>query len=100
MPTVKHGGGGVIIWGCMATSGVSQLTFINSTLDPLGYLNTLKENLKHSAQNLNHGDDFSFQQDNDQKNTAHNVMFWLLYYIKKQFHTPPQSPDFNLIEYF
>ena len=38
--TIKHVEGGVMIWECMAASGVSQLTFINLTLDHNGYLNT------------------------------------------------------------
>ena len=46
VPTVKYGGGGLISLGCMAASGVDWLTFIDSTLDHMGYLNTLKENLK------------------------------------------------------
>ena len=53
MPTVKHGGGGAMIWGCMAASGIGRLTLIDSTFDHVGYLNALKENLKTSAQDLN-----------------------------------------------
>ncbi|GFY17930.1 transposable element Tc1 transposase [Trichonephila clavipes] len=29
VPTVKYGGGGVMVWGCMAANGVSRLTFID-----------------------------------------------------------------------
>ncbi|GIY34768.1 uncharacterized protein CEXT_86541 [Caerostris extrusa] len=47
----------------------------------MGYI--LKENLKQSAQDLNLGDDFWFQQDN----------------IKNQLQSPPQSPDLNPIEH-
>lgn len=99
VPTVKHGGGGVMVWGCMAANGVGRLTFIDSTLDHMGYINILKENLKQSAQDLNLGDDFWFQQDNDPKHTAHNVKLWLLYNIKNQLRSPPQSPDLNPIEH-
>ncbi|GFV59535.1 transposable element Tcb1 transposase [Trichonephila clavipes] len=98
VPTVKHGGGGVMVWGCMAANGMGRLTFIDSTLNHMGYINIVKENLKQSAQDLNHGDDFWFQQDNDPKHTAHNVKLWLLYYIKNQLRSPPQSPDLNPIE--
>ncbi|GFX11624.1 uncharacterized protein TNCV_5141991 [Trichonephila clavipes] len=65
----------------------------------MGYINTLKENLKQNAQDLNLGDDFWFQQDNDPKHTAHNVKLWLLYNTINQLHSPPQSPDLNPIEH-
>ncbi|GFT34060.1 transposable element Tc1 transposase [Trichonephila clavipes] len=81
----------------MAANGVRRLTFIDSTLNHMRYINILKENLKQSAQNL--GDDFWFQQDNDPKHTAHNVKLWLLYNIKNQLRSPPQSPDLNPIEH-
>ena len=42
----------------MVASEVGRLTFIDSTLDHMGYLNILKENLKQSAQDLILGDDF------------------------------------------
>ncbi|GFX84245.1 transposable element Tc1 transposase [Trichonephila clavipes] len=73
VPKVKHGGGGVMVWGCMAANGVGRLTFIDSTLNHLRYIIILKENLKQGEQDLNLGDDFWFQQDNDPKHTAHNV---------------------------
>ncbi|GFT64703.1 transposable element Tc1 transposase [Trichonephila clavipes] len=38
VPTVKHGGGGVMVWGCMAANGVGRLTFIDSTLNHMGIL--------------------------------------------------------------
>ncbi|GFX19797.1 transposable element Tcb1 transposase [Trichonephila clavipes] len=99
VPTVKYGGGGVMVWGCMAANGVGRLTFIDWTLNHMGYINILKENFKQSAQDLNLGDDFWFQQDNDSKHTAHNVKLWLLYSIKNQLHSPPQSSDLNPIEH-
>ncbi|GFU70191.1 transposable element Tcb1 transposase [Trichonephila clavipes] len=99
VPTVKHGGGGVMVWGCMVANGVCRLTFIDSSLNHIGYINILKENLKQSAQDLNLGDDFWFQQDKDPKHTVHNVKLWLLYNIKNQLRSPPQSPDLNPIEH-
>ena len=59
-PTVKHGGGGIMIWGWLIASGDGWLTFIDSALDHMGYLNVLKENWRQSTQNLNLGDDFWF----------------------------------------
>lgn len=97
--TVKHGGGGVMVWGCMAASGVGQLQFIESTMDKWGYLNILKHNLKQSAEQLNLSTTFWFQQDNDPKHTSEVVRLWLLYNAPRQLKTPPQSPDLNPIEH-
>lgn len=97
--TVKHGGGGIMVWGCMAAGGVGQLEFIESTMDKWGYLNILKKNLKLSAENLNLSTTFLFQQDNDPKHTAEIVRLWLLYNAPRQLKTPPQSPDLNPIEH-
>lgn len=97
-PTVKHGGGGVMVWGCMAANGVGNLVFIDSIMDQRVYMDILKTNLKQSAQKLGLGDDFWFQQDNDPKHTAHNIKLWLLYNTKNQLQSPPQSPDLNPIE--
>ncbi|GFT43349.1 uncharacterized protein TNCV_115251 [Trichonephila clavipes] len=83
----------------MAANGVGGLTFIDSTLNDMGYINILKENLKQGEQDLNLGDDFWFQQDNDPKHTAHNVKLWLLYNIKNQLRSLSQSLDLNPIEH-
>ena len=99
VPTVKHGGGSIMVWGCMAGNGVGNLVFIESIMDQYGYINVLKQNLKQSAQKLNLGEDFWFQQDNDPKHTAQNVKLWLLYNTKYQLKSPPQSPDLNPIEH-
>lgn len=97
--TVKHGGGGVMVWGCMCTKGVGRLVFITSTMDHKMYIDILKENLKPSIENLGLGPEYFFQQDNDPKHCAHNTKLWLLYNTPKQLKTPPQSPDLNPIEH-
>ena len=37
VPTVKHGGGGVMVWGCFAGDTVSDLFRIQGTLNQHGY---------------------------------------------------------------
>lgn len=98
VPTVKHGGGGVMVWGCMSSAGVGNLVFIDGIMDQYKYIDILKQNLKSSARKCNLHNDFKFYQDNDPKHTALNVRLWLLYNCPEIIKTPPQSPDLNPIE--
>lgn len=97
-PTVKHGGGSVMVWGCMSAAGVGNLVFIEGNMDKTLYLNILKDNLKQSAEKLGIGNTFQFYQDNDPKHKSYLVREWLLYNCPKVIETPPQSPDLNPIE--
>ncbi|GBM89803.1 Transposable element Tc1 transposase [Araneus ventricosus] len=93
--TVKYGGGGVPVWGCMSASELGNLVFIDGMMNHDLYLNILRDNLKLSAENLGIGNNFVFHQDNDPEHTALNVRLWCL----TKFKTPPQSPDLNPIEH-
>jgi hypothetical protein len=42
VPTVKHGGGGVMVWGCLAGVTVSDLFRIQGTLNHHGYHSILQ----------------------------------------------------------
>ncbi len=33
LPTVKHGGGSIMVWGCMTTAGTGELQFIEGNMD-------------------------------------------------------------------
>ena len=51
-PTVKHGGGSVMVWGCMSAHGVGNLVFIDGIMNQYVYINILKENLIPSAEKM------------------------------------------------
>lgn len=99
VPTVKHGGGAVMVWGSMAAAGVGSLVFIEGNMDKMSYLNILKGHLKNDVEKLHLGERWIFQQDQDPKHTSYIVREWLLYNVPKQLHSPPQSPDLNPIEH-
>ncbi|GBM06848.1 Transposable element Tc1 transposase [Araneus ventricosus] len=97
--TVKYGGGGVLVWGCMSASGQGNLVFIDDIMNHALYLYILRDNLKLSAQNVGIGNNFVFYQGNDPKHTVLNVRLWCLYNCPQNLKTPPQSPYLNPIEH-
>ena len=63
-PTVKQGGGGVMVWGCFAGDTVCDLFRIQGTLNQHGYHSILQRYAIPSGLGLV-GLSFVFQQDND-----------------------------------
>ncbi|GFV41925.1 transposable element Tcb2 transposase [Trichonephila clavipes] len=91
LPTVKHGGGNVMVWRCVANNGVGNLAFIDNKMNYLAYIDMLRHNLLDSAKKLS-------MELNDPKHTATVTKTWLLYHAPRRLQTPPQSPDLNPIE--
>jgi hypothetical protein len=65
VPTVKHGGGGVMVWGCFAGDTVCDLFRIQGTLNQHVYHSNLQRYTIPSGLGLV-GLSFVFQQDNSQ----------------------------------
>ncbi len=68
VPTVKHGGGSVLMWGCMSAAGVGELHFIDGIMNSQIYCSILKEKMLPSLRAL--GRRALFQHDNDPKHTS------------------------------
>ncbi|GFX23849.1 putative smar5 [Trichonephila clavipes] len=83
----------------MTATGVENVVIIDGIMNQYSYLNILKNNLSQNASKLRLDESFPFQQDNDPKHTARVVRKWLLYNVRKQVKTPPQSPVLNPIEH-
>jgi len=96
--TVKHGGGHVMVWGCMSAAGVGSLVFIEGIMEKMQYLDILKKNLLQSAEKLGVRGDFRFYQDNDPKHKSGIVQNWLIWNCPHVMSPPAQSPDINVIE--
>ncbi len=68
VPTVKHGGGSVLMWGCMSAAGVGELHFIDGIMNSQMYCSILKEKMLPSLRAL--GRRALFQHGNDPKHTS------------------------------
>ncbi len=77
VPTVKHGGGSIMLWGCFSAAGTGRLVAIEGKMNAAKYRDILDENLLQSDQDLRLGRRFTFQQDNDPKHTAKITKEWL-----------------------
>ena len=76
-PTVKHGGGSVMLSGCFSVAGTVRLDRIEGKLNATKSTEILDENLLQSAQDLKLDQRFTFQRDNDPKHTAKRTQEWL-----------------------
>lgn len=101
MPTVKHGGGVVQVWGCFSYDGVGSLTKIDGILKKESYHQILQHHAIPSGTKLI-GRGFMFQHDNDPKHTSRLCRKYLESKEKtgvlKIMEWPAQSPDINPIE--
>ncbi|GBM68159.1 Transposable element Tc1 transposase [Araneus ventricosus] len=95
LPTVKHGGGGIMVCGCFAASGMENLVSLKRIWTNISIL---KENLKISEPKLGIQSTIKLYQDNDPKHTAVNIRLLLLYNCPKVIKILPYSSDLNPIE--
>ena len=98
IPTVKHGGGSVMVWGCFAAAGPGQLTIIESTMNSAVYQRVLEENVKPSVKKLKLQRNWTLQHDNDPKHTSKSTKDWLKTKKWRVLEWSSQSPDLNPIE--
>uniref|UniRef100_A0A4W5JT17 Tc1-like transposase DDE domain-containing protein n=4 Tax=Hucho hucho TaxID=62062 RepID=A0A4W5JT17_9TELE len=97
LPTVKHGGGSVMVWGCMSAAGTGELQFIEGTMNANMYCDILKQSMIPSLRRL--GRRAVFQHDNDPKHTSKTTTALLKKLRVKVMDWPSMSPDLNPIEH-
>jgi transposase InsO family protein len=96
---VKHGGGKVMVWGCISPHGVGRLCRIDGRMDSSQYISILQEGYLGTLKDLhtNH-QGFIFQSDNDSKHKSRATQSWLRETGIPTLEWPSSSPDINIME--
>ncbi len=89
LPIVKHGGGSVMVWGCLSAAGTGELQFIEGTMNANMYCDVLKQSMIPSLRRL--GRRAVFQHDNDHCFAKEDGLSWTRW--------TSMSPDLNPIEH-
>ena len=96
---VAHGGGSLMVWGCITAKGVGRLHRINGNLNAPKYCAILEESLLSTL----HAHSLSphsiiLQHDNDTKHRSRLAKAWLDEHCILLLPWPSSSPDLNIIE--
>src|SRR5690242_14425213 len=77
-PTVKYGGGCLMIWGCMTAKGAGYMCRVDGNMDAQLYTDILNDELLFTLDYCRlDRSDIVFQHDNDPKHTSRMTTNWL-----------------------
>uniref|UniRef100_A0A8C5WJP2 Transposase n=1 Tax=Leptobrachium leishanense TaxID=445787 RepID=A0A8C5WJP2_9ANUR len=100
VPTVKYGGGSMMLWGCFAASDTGCLECVQGIMKSEDYQRILGCTVEPSVRKLGlHPRSWVFQQDNDHKHTSKSTQKWMKTKRWRVLKWPAMSLDLNPIEH-
>ena len=75
LPTVKHGGGNIMVWGCFSRDGVGPLHRVEGIMDRFVYKDIVEKTMLPFAKRQMPRV-WIHQQDNDPKHTSNHFKEW------------------------
>uniref|UniRef100_A0A8C5R6B6 Transposase n=1 Tax=Leptobrachium leishanense TaxID=445787 RepID=A0A8C5R6B6_9ANUR len=100
VPTVKYGGGSMMLWGCFAASDTGCLECVQGIMKSEDYQRILGRTVEPSVRKLGlHLRSWVFQQDNDHKHTSKSTQKWMTTKRWRVLKWPAMSLDLNPIEH-
>uniref|UniRef100_A0A8R1E8I1 Tc1-like transposase DDE domain-containing protein n=1 Tax=Caenorhabditis japonica TaxID=281687 RepID=A0A8R1E8I1_CAEJA len=97
-PTVKHGGGSCMVWGCFSDTSMGPLRPVVDIMDRFVYEDILENTMIPWAR-AKVGRASVFQKDNDPKHTSGHIKNWFQRRRVDLLDWPSQSPALNPIEH-
>lgn len=97
---VKHGGGNIMVWGCVTSKGIGRLHRIDGKMDAEMYTGILQKSLLRTLKDYRIPKrTMYFAQDNDPKHTSKTAASWFKRNRVRIFAWASSSADMNIMEH-
>jgi hypothetical protein len=98
VPTVKSGGGGIMVWRCFSWNGLGPLVTLHGNINAEGYKDILTRCVLSTVEDQFGDDDCLYQHDTAPCQKAKSVRDWFVVNKMPEMDCPAQSPDLSPIE--